>query len=51
MKDLKYGMVGRVAASWGSFYDCLAKKYAYVSRRVKACQFTFTPISLLLPQI
>jgi hypothetical protein len=24
MKNLKYGTVGRVAAYWGSFYDCLA---------------------------
>ena len=42
---------GRVVASWGNFYDCLAYKYAYVSRRVKVCQFTFTPLSLLLPFI
>jgi hypothetical protein len=24
VKDLKYGMVGHVAASWGCFCDCLA---------------------------
>jgi hypothetical protein len=24
VKDLKYDMVGRVAASWGSLCDCLA---------------------------
>jgi hypothetical protein len=41
----------RVAASWGSFYDCLAYKYAYVSRRVKACQFTFTHFHFLLPLV
>ena len=45
MKNFKI-LYGRVAASWGSFYDCLAYKYAYVSRRVKACQFTFRPNGL-----